>query len=47
MVYTVQFGEDLWVVHVFQKKSTQGIKTPQHEIDLIKERLKRLKEFLR
>jgi phage-related protein len=47
VVYTVQFGEDLWVVHVFQKKSTQGIKTPQHEIDLIKERLKRLKEFLR
>jgi len=47
VVYAVQFGEDLWVVHAFQKKSTQGIKTPQHEIDLIKDRLKRLKEFLR
>ena len=35
------------VVHAFQKKSTQGIKTPKHEIDLIKDRLKRLKEMLR
>lgn len=29
-----------------QKKSTQGIKTPKHEIDLVHERLKRLKELL-
>ena len=36
-----------WVVHAFQKKSTQGIKTPKHEIDLIVERMKRLKEALR
>ncbi|MGB2622519.1 MAG: type II toxin-antitoxin system RelE/ParE family toxin [Candidatus Acidiferrum sp.] len=47
VVYALQFGEDLWVVHAFQKKSTQGIKTPQREIELIKDRLKRLKEFLR
>src|SRR3972149_1440658 len=47
VVYAVQLGADLWVVHAFQKKSTQGIKTPKHEIDLIKERLKRLKEALR
>ncbi len=47
VVYAVQFGEDLWVVHAFQKKSTQGIKTPQREIELIKDRLKKLKEFLR
>src|SRR5271166_5285051 len=47
VVYAVQFGEDLWVVHAFQKKSTQGIKTPQREIDVIRDRLKRLKEFLR
>src|ERR1700720_3126386 len=44
VVYAVQFGEDLWVVHAFQKKSTQGIKTPQHELELIKDRLKRLQE---
>jgi len=47
VVYAVQLGADLWVVHTFQKKSTQGIKTPKHEIDLIKDRLKRLKEILR
>ncbi len=47
VVYAVQLGDDLWVIHAFQKKSTQGIKTPKHEIDLIKDRLKRLKEMLR
>ena len=47
VVYAVQLGSDLWVVHAFQKKSTQGVKTPKHEIDLIFERLKRLKEALR
>jgi len=46
-VYAVQLGDDLWVVHAFQKKSTHGIKTPLREIDLIKDRLKRLKEMLR
>jgi phage-related protein len=47
VVYAVQLGEEIWVVHAFQKKSTQGIKTPKREIDLIKDRLKRLKEMLR
>ena len=45
-VYAVQIGEDIWVIHVFQKKSMQGIKTPKPEIDLIRERLKRLREML-
>ena len=47
MVYAVQLADDIWVVHAFQKKSTQGIKSPKHEVDLIKNRLKRLKEMLR
>ena len=47
IVYAVQIGLDLWVIHAFQKKSTQGIKTPRHEIALVHERLKRLKEMLR
>lgn len=38
-VYATQVGEHLYVLHVFQKKSTQGTKTPKHEIDLIKQRL--------
>ncbi|MSO98937.1 MAG: type II toxin-antitoxin system RelE/ParE family toxin [Rhodospirillaceae bacterium] len=46
VVYTVQIAEEIWVVHAFQKKSAHGIKTPQREIDLIRERLKRLKEAL-
>jgi phage-related protein len=47
VVYAVQLGKDIWVVHAFQKKSTVGIKTPKREIDLIKDRLQRLEEMLR
>ncbi len=47
VVYAVQLADEIWVLHAFQKKSTQGIKTPKHEVDLIKDRLKRLKEMLR
>ena len=47
VVYAVQLGAELWVVHAFQKKSTQGVQITKHEIDLIKDRLKRLKEMLR
>ena len=46
VVYAVQIAEEIWVVHAFQKKSTQGIKTPKREIDLVRDRLKRLKEML-
>ena len=47
VVYAVQLADEIWVVHAFQKKSTEGKKTPKREIDLIKDRLKRLKEMLR
>jgi len=47
VVYAIQLEDAIWVVHAFQKKSTQGIKTAQREIDLIKDRLKKLKEVLR
>ena len=47
VVYAVQLAEEIWVVHAFQKKSTRGIKTPKPEIDLITDRMKRLKEMLR
>lgn len=46
-IYAVKIGADIWVIHAFQKKSTTGIKTPQREIDLIVQRLKRLKEALK
>ena len=47
VVYAIQLAQEIWVVHAFQKKSTQGIKTPQREIDLMKDRLRTLKEMLR
>jgi phage-related protein len=39
-VYTVRFARAVYVLHVFQKKSKRGIKTPRHEIQLIEARLK-------
>ena len=45
-IYAVQLGTALWVVDAFQKKSKSGIKTPQVDVNRIKERIKRLKEVL-
>jgi phage-related protein len=39
-VYAVKIGENIYVLHAFQKKSKQGIKTPQSDIDLIEQRYK-------
>lgn len=39
-VYTVRFADRVYVLHAFQKKAKKGIKTPKHEIDLIRDRLK-------
>ncbi|RKU20151.1 hypothetical protein C6501_00545 [Candidatus Poribacteria bacterium] len=44
-VYTVKLGENIYVLHAFQKKSTRGIRTPKKEIDLIKQRLKMAHEM--
>jgi len=38
-VYTVRFRDAIYVLHVFQKKSTKRIATPAREIELIKRRL--------
>ena len=38
-VYTAQFGEAVYVLHAFQKKSKSGVATPRREIDLIRRRL--------
>lgn len=46
-VYAVQLGTDIWVLHAFQKKSTQGIKTQQNDIAVIEERLKCLRKELK
>ena len=46
VVYVAEIAGSLWVLHAFQKKSKTGIRTPKPEIDLVKERLRRLKEEL-
>lgn len=38
-VYTTQFEGRIYVLHVFQKKSTKGIATPHKDIELIRRRL--------
>jgi phage-related protein len=42
-VYTVAFANRVYVLHCFQKKSTHGIATPQHDVEVIKRRLKQAK----
>lgn len=46
-VYTVAFRRAVYVLHAFEKKSTRGIKTPQHEVDLVRRRLRSAQEHYR
>jgi phage-related protein len=39
-VYTVRFAAAVFVIHVFQKKSTRGIATPKQDLELVRDRLK-------
>jgi phage-related protein len=43
VVVDLKSGVDLWVLHAFQKKSHQGSKTPVHEIDLVRRRLRQVR----
>lgn len=45
-VYALNLAKAIYVLHAFQKKSTQGIATPKKEIETIKSRLKMLKDRL-
>lgn len=42
-VYAVRISETIYVLHAFQKKSTRGSSTPKKEIDLIRQRLNRIR----
>jgi phage-related protein len=44
-VYTVRFASAVYVLHVFQKKSKSGVKTPKSEIELVRQRLKVAEEL--
>jgi phage-related protein len=50
-IYTVRFEKAIYSLHVFQKKSTRGIATPRHEIELVNQRMKQVeshyKEWLK
>lgn len=46
-VYASKLGETIYVLHVFQKKSKSGIKTPKEDIELIKRRLQTAKAIAR
>jgi len=46
-VYTVRFPKAVYALHVFQKKSRQGISTPKHVIDLVRERFYMAEEHYR
>jgi phage-related protein len=39
-IYTVKFKQRVYVLHCFQKKSKRGSRTPRHDIELIRERLR-------
>ena len=46
-VYTIRLADVIYVLHAFKKKSKRGIKTPKHEIDLLKQRLQQAEEDYR
>jgi len=39
-VYTVRFTGGVYVLHAFQKKSKSGIATAEHDLELIRKRLR-------
>lgn len=44
-IYTVKYKDAIFVLHAFQKKSKQGIKTPEREMALVRSRLKQSQEM--
>jgi len=47
VVYTVRFADAIYVLHVFQKKYTKGIKTPVREMDFVRRRLAEVERYYR
>jgi len=44
-VYTIKFGNEIYILHCFQKKSKSGISTPKEDMDIIHKRLKEAEEI--
>jgi phage-related protein len=47
LMYTVRLGNRIYALHAFQKKSTRGIKTPQHEMAVVRQRYRQAQEMHR
>jgi phage-related protein len=45
-VYTLRYADVVYVLHCFQKQSTQGIATPKPDVELVKSRLKAIEAGL-
>jgi phage-related protein len=46
VVDAVQLAEEIWALHAFQKESKTGIVTPKKQLDLIRERIRRVQRQL-
>lgn len=46
-VYTIRFGDAVYVLHAYQKKSKRGVATPMTEVKTLKSRLKLAQEHHR
>lgn len=44
-VYAAKFAKAIFVLHVFKKKSTTGVATPQREIETVQARFQRAQEL--
>jgi phage-related protein len=44
-VYTLTLRDTIYVLHAFQKKSKHGIATPQRDLELVRQRLRRAIEI--
>ncbi len=45
VMYTTTIGEMMYVLDAFQKKSKSGSATPQRDLDLIAQRLKKARDY--
>jgi phage-related protein len=45
VVYTIDFPGVVYVLHAFKKKSTKGDETPKRDMELIRERYKRVRDL--
>lgn len=43
-VYTVRFADVVYVLHAFQKRSKRGIETPRREMEVVRSRLRLVRD---